>query len=536
MNPNLPPMPKRTMMDRLKGLFKNIRFYVLVFSLLVSVAFYLWAKITIPGGTLQTIRLTQIFGFASLVYLYLSLLAGPFCYTFSSFPYKVQYLKARRALGVSAFYFAFIHSYLAFFGQLEGFSGLGFLTNTYLLSIILGFIALVILFLMTITSLNIAIRWLNFKRWRFLHRFVYLAGILILIHTLMLGTHFADLSSLIPVITFVALAFLMALESSRIDAYLMSKFPNLPKLGVTTALFLAAAVLYFVVTILPAGQTLSFDIHAQHIQLAKDAQNGLIPANITANFPGLSGDRTKRFTVSFYRPDAVKANSDTPLSFLVFDASSGNPVNLFSKIYDKPLHLIIVDSQLQYFTHIHPDLTNNGFQITTQFPHDGVYHLYLDFQPLGAIEQQFGFTLGVGDVSNPTFSTAQPDTNLSKVFGDYQVTLSAPSPLVATKLSIGEQKISFNIKDAKTGEPITTLKPYLAAFGHLVMVNQDTFDYLHVHPTNITPPAPDANGGPDVEFMPLGLYGPIKPGIYRVFGQFNPNGQLMVADFTIKIE
>ncbi len=68
------------------------------------------------------------------------------------------------------------------------------------------------------------------------------------------------------------------------------------------------------------------------------------------------------------------------------------------------------------------------------------------------------------------------------------------------------------------------------------MINKDTFDYLHIHPANLTPLPPDASGGPQIEFLPLGLYGPIKPGIYRVFAQFNRNGNLIVADYTVKVE
>jgi hypothetical protein len=68
------------------------------------------------------------------------------------------------------------------------------------------------------------------------------------------------------------------------------------------------------------------------------------------------------------------------------------------------------------------------------------------------------------------------------------------------------------------------------------MINAKTYDYLHVHPINLTVPKPNENGGPTVTFLPLGLYGPIKPGIYRVFAQFNPDNKLFTANFTVKVE
>ena len=39
-----------------------------------------------------------------------------------------------------------------------------------------------------------------------------------------------------------------------------------------------------------------------------------------------------------------------------------------------------------------------------------------------------------------------------------------------------------------------------------------------------------------VIFLPLGLYGPIKPGVYRVFAQFNPNNNLFTSNFTVTVE
>ncbi|HSX18543.1 MAG TPA: ferric reductase-like transmembrane domain-containing protein [Candidatus Saccharimonadales bacterium] len=522
----------------LMPLFKNIRFYILIFSFSLSLFFYFWVGRTIPDGSLRPIRLGEFYALTAAVYLYVVLLIGPAVYSFKFLPWRGQIFKARRALGISVFYFGLLHAYIEFFQQLGGFSGLGFLDNKYLLAITLSSSALFILSLMAATSFDFMVRKLTFTKWKILHRFVYLAAIFILIHALLLGTHFTDLSTLIPQIFFGAIAVLLILEANRFDAFLAGKFVNLPKFGLTLTVVIVAITTYFVYSFLPNSGNLSLNIHAQHILLAQQAQNQngqQLPANL-ANIPGLQGDRTKRYTVSFNPPQNIKPNVDTTLNFQVFDASSGNPVEFYNVVWEKVVHMIVVDSQLTYFTHIHPTQDSNGFSIATQFPKDGVYHIYLDFQPKGAIEQQFAFILNVGNVQAANASSFQPDTNFVKTFGNYEVTLAAPNPLKAEQLSVGQQTLTFTIRDAVTKQPITTLKPYLAAFGHLVAINRDTFDYLHVHPTNLTAPQPDANGGPSVDFIPLGLYGPIKAGIYRVFAQFNPDGKLFVADFTVKVE
>lgn len=262
-----------------------------------------------------------------------------------------------------------------------------------------------------------------------------------------------------------------------------------------------------------------------------------LPSNInTSQIPGLQGDPTLRFTVGLEKPDVIQPNQDVTLRFPIYNANNGNPVELFTRVYTKLVHLVIVDNELSYFAHIHPDQDGNAFVITTQFPHPGEYHLYLDYQPLGAIEQQTGLSLIVGDTTAEPAKATQPvDTTLTKTFGTYQVSLDTHGELYAKELSLGQQKLTFTIKDAKTKQPVTDLKPYLASFGHLVMINEKTYDYLHVHPNNLVAPPPDASSGPTVEFLPLGLYGPIKPGVYRLFAQFNPGNNLMTADFTIQI-
>lgn len=531
-----------------RKLLGNIRFYVLSFSAFFAAGVYLWAAITFSDRpNIQIIRMTQIYALTSLTFLYLALLAGPLTYTFRFLPFRGQYLKARRAIGVSAFFFGLLHGSIAFFGQLGGFPGLLFLSSTYLIAITLSFISLLILSAMALTSFDFIIAKMTFKKWKMLHRLVYIAAIFTLIHALMLGTQFRDLSATIPQITFIAVFFLLILEGLRVDYFVQSKFPTLPKFGLTYVLlsiFFGAAMYYIFI---PPGAIPDFGIHSAHIQLAKDIQSGNtsnLPAN-APKIPGLDGDRTKRYTVDFDVKESsesavtkagVLPNEEVVLNFAVSDAGSGNRVQLFKKIYSKNIHLIITNSNLTFFDHVHPEQTLDGFVIKYKFPKDDIYHLYADFQPFGGIEQQIANTLKVGNVEKPVLSTDVPDTNLTKTFGDYEVTLSYPKPLKSAQISVGQQIFTYNIKDAATKNPTTNLKPYLDAFGHLVMINQETFDYVHVHPRDLSVPPPDANGGPIVEFMPIGIYGPIKPGIYKVFGQFNPDDKLFTSDFTVKIE
>jgi DMSO/TMAO reductase YedYZ heme-binding membrane subunit len=514
-------------------LFSNIRFYVLLFSVTLAATIFLYIQLNYTDGGVRIIKYTQTYALISVGFLYVTLLASPLTRFFTGLPFRGKYLKARRALGVSSFLFALLHAYYAFFGELGGFEGLPFLTTNYLIAISLNAISLFILALMASTAFDSMVARLTFPRWKMLHRLVYVVGVFTLIHASMLGSHFTDPFSVFYQISFVLVAILLIMESVRLDMYLSKKYPSLPKFGVVFLVIAMVIAGYLTLLFFSSEGVPSLGIHSAHIQLAKEAQN---QNTNNSSIPSLSGDKTRRFSVSIDAPEGIKPNTDVPLNFEIFDASSGNKISLFSTLYEKPMHLIIVDSELKYFNHIHPVQDTKGFSITTQFPKEGQYHLYLNFQPLGAIEQQNGFTINVGNLEKSNTASFTPEGNLTKVFGDYEVKLSYPSPFLASALTLGGQKLNFTINDAKTHQGMTNLKPYLAAFGHLVMINQNSYEYLHVHPTNLVAPSSDSVSGPNVEFLPLGIYGPIKAGVYRVFAQFNPDGKLFLADFTVKVE
>ncbi len=516
-------------------LLKNIRFYILCLSFIFSFLLYLIVVTTISGERLQTIRLTQSYALTALAFLYLTLLASPFCSVFTSFPYRSQLLKSRRAFSVSTFYFGLLHAGIAFFRQLGGFEGLGYLSEKYLQAVFLGFTVLCILFILTITSTDTAIKKMTLHRWRFLHKSIYVTGVLILFHAFMLGTHFQELHRAIPQILFFALGFLFILEVLRFDTAIRKKFPLLPVASYTTIPLFAIGIAVIMYYYAPAAPKLqSFGIHTQHMQLAREAQRNT-SSEVNIQYPGLKGDRTKRYTVSFNKPKNALPNQEISLEFTVYDAASGHHIQAFQLLHEKLLHLIIVNSTLDSFTHIHPELKNGIFSINTTFPDNDTYHLYLDFQPIGGIEQQIAFTLQVG-TENPKKNKTVPDITFSKKIDDYQVSLDTHTNLVAEKMAVGEQQMTFTVTQANTKKPVTTLQPYLGAFGHLVMINKKTFEYLHVHPITLANASFKKTSGPTVEFLPLGLYGPIKPGIYRVFAEFNPDGNHIMADYTVTIK
>src|SRR5271167_4192600 len=98
---------------------------------------------------------------------------------------SVNLLRYRRALGLLAFYYAFLHltTYLVLDQGLD-FDAIwaDILKRLY---ITIGMACFIVLLPLAVTSNNLAIRRLGAKAWRRLHLFVYLAAILAALHFLM---------------------------------------------------------------------------------------------------------------------------------------------------------------------------------------------------------------------------------------------------------------------------------------------------------------------------------------------------------------
>lgn len=174
------------------------------------------------------------------------------------------------------------------------------------------------------------------------------------------------------------------------------------------------------------------------------------------------------------------------------------------------------------FQHIHPDHQGNGrFTVQTTFPQAGRYTLFSDYKPANQNE-----VVSVSKVTVPgaTSETAVINLDRSKTIGATQVTLNLPSTIQARE----EVTVTFNLKDAITNQAVTDLQPYLGEEGHLVILRQSSSlvraDYIHAHALQNTPEG-------QVSFMTQFP----EPGRYKLWGQFNRNGEIITADFWVGV-
>ena len=205
------------------ALLNNSRFWILAIAVTASVTIAGLIQFFVPEGSLQTIRIEQTFGFISLGLLYVAVLISPLTKVVPKLPGKEAIIHARRAIGVSAFYFAALHMYLTFFGQLGGFEGFSYLTTLYKVSSMLGFFALAVLCIMAATSLDVVVDKMGYKHWKLLHRLVYFASLAILGHVLLIGPHFDNGLTFLGALTYIAAVFLIILEILRIRIAIKTK-------------------------------------------------------------------------------------------------------------------------------------------------------------------------------------------------------------------------------------------------------------------------------------------------------------------------
>lgn len=237
-------------------------------------------------------------------------------------------------------------------------------------------------------------------------------------------------------------------------------------------------------------------------------------------------------------PKAIKAGEEVTLSFSLTDNETKKQIKDLEIVHEKILHLIIVSKNLAYFDHIHPEMNPEGsLSVKTKFDKGGDYILFADLTPKGEKNSQV-FDLPIKVDGTPVENITLTPRNTFESEGYTAVMTTDPANLTINKST----EIIVNLK--KNGKDVTNLENYLGALGHMVVISEDASLYLHVHPMeaggkghsdhgNMKMDSDDnAKNGSDVVFHTNFT----KPGIYKVFAQFNPGGKLITTNFVVSVK
>ncbi|OHU79134.1 heavy metal-binding domain-containing protein [Mycobacteroides chelonae] len=234
---------------------------------------------------------------------------------------------------------------------------------------------------------------------------------------------------------------------------------------------------------------------------------------------GLSLSRDGYVLAAVEAPATAGKPGDLRLKILGAD---GAPVVDFADTHQKQLHLIVVRSDGENFRHVHPSLDTATGIWTVPWTWDaaGSYRVFVDFRPgdrSGTGQMTLGRTVEVaGDFAPVRSSSAR---TVDHVAG---FTVELRGELVAG----ATEELTMTV--TRDGHPVTTLQPYLGAFGHLIALRDGDLAFLHVHPEGAEPAA-NQHGGPSISFAANAP----TAGRYLLYLDFQVEGKVHTARFIV---
>lgn len=190
----------------------------------------------------------------------------------------------------------------------------------------------------------------------------------------------------------------------------------------------------------------------------------------------------------------------------------GEPLDELEVNHEKLLHLIVVDEHLEKYYHLHPDKTGDGRFEMEKALDEGSYKAFVDIKPTNAAYhvEPIGFTIGEAEASHG-HSTLKPDSNFTKTVDG-----------VETKLDVSSFKVGEDITLSFSFEDSIVLQPYLGAMGHVVILDETAENFIHVHPVS------------DTETKFVTNFD--KPGVYKLWGEFQIDGKVYTYPFIIEVK
>jgi hypothetical protein len=280
-----------------------------------------------------------------------------------------------------------------------------------------------------------------------------------------------------------------------------------------------------------------------------DASNGRF--SVTPDYPGgtyayfLTTDDAKQLAFPYFLAERfrgkllgvepLQAKSASGVQFEHSALDAGKPAELrfvfpgarsLEIVHEKPVHLIVVSSDLAVFEHIHPEWQlGDRYTVTHTFPRAGKYRLFAQFTLPGQPERLESFDVEVtGEGSTPPPAKSLP---------------IAAKLIQPDRIRTGED-VPFTVE--LSGTPI---EPYLGAWGHFVFLDGNLENFIHAHPADSAGAAPDPSR-PHIHGVSDAASGPppssigfttnfSQAGRYKLWAQFQVAGQPVVIPFLVEV-
>lgn len=177
--------------------------------------------------------------------------------------------------------------------------------------------------------------------------------------------------------------------------------------------------------------------------------------------------------------------------------------------HEKIMHLILVSDDLESFIHLHPEQMSDGtFTVGVELENRS-YQVFVDIVPTNGTYQVEPISLNGEDNEHkdhhhPTLVESEK-TVLSE---GIEVTL-VHEPIIAGEHS----NLQFSVN--------ADVEPYLGALGHVVIVDENVDEYIHVHPKSIEEPIFEAHFE--------------KAGMYKLWAEFKIDGEVYAFPYVLEV-
>ncbi|WP_430611791.1 heavy metal-binding domain-containing protein [Flavobacterium sp. JP2137] len=214
-------------------------------------------------------------------------------------------------------------------------------------------------------------------------------------------------------------------------------------------------------------------------------------------------------------PEVLEAGKSANLAIAVTAADKPVPLE---EAHEMKMHLLLVSEDLSWFDHIHPQEQKDGsYTVAETFPNGGNYLIFTDYKPVGlpgAVNRQKVAVTGATLASKMDYKPKL----VAEVDG-YKITLLNGADFKTNS----SQDLQFSVE--KNGKKLqeSDFENYLGATAHIVMIGKEDKDFLHIHPIS------------DKRFPIYAQTLIKKSGVYRMWAQFQINGKLYTADFTVDV-
>lgn len=223
-----------------------------------------------------------------------------------------------------------------------------------------------------------------------------------------------------------------------------------------------------------------------------------------------------------FRIDHFEKLALQPLKFNLYDDKGKELTpDLLQTVHEKKIHLIIVSANLREYQHLHPNYFNGVWNVNAKLPNVGTYYAYADFSPIKGAAGIYRSKLVVKAETTGQINYPGTTPDAVAIIDGYKVRMSA-NALIANQ----SNKLSFSI--TKDGKVVTNLKPYLGAWGHVVVMRQgDPISYMHLHSATTTDETVST-----VDFVATFP----AAGKYTAFAEFSFGGKIVLFPVTFVVQ